>query len=77
MKFGTPVIIERGSLTRTEGPGCKREVKGVLVGARGNDRIVRLSQDDPEDTCGWNKVGDVGRWSASAVRQLNAVSPGV
>jgi hypothetical protein len=44
-------------------------VQGVLVGARGHERFVRLLEDDPLDTVGWNKAGQIGHWSASVVTQ--------
>lgn len=68
MRFGTHVLVRRGGSPPAGTPGCLREVKGILIGARGCIRFVRLTQDDPLDTVGWNKAGDVGWWSASAVR---------
>ena len=69
MKFGTKVLVTRGSEGRPpETPGAHRKVRGVLIGARGYERIVRLLEDDPLDTVGWNKAGDVGNWSVSAVQ---------
>lgn len=69
MKFGSLVTVTRGSPLRAPGSiGCERKVRGVLVGARGNDRMVRLTQDDPLSACDYcPKRGDVGWWSASAV----------
>jgi len=68
MRFGTTVLITRGGTTPSPGsPGCLREVKGVLIGARGHDRLMRLLKDDPLDTVGWNKTGDVGHWGSSSV----------
>lgn len=66
MRFGTVVDVHRGG-GRVRGPGRGRVVRGVLIGAKGNDRIVRLLEDDPDDTVGWRKRGDVGRWGAEAV----------
>ena len=75
MKFGTQVIVERGGHRPTPGtPGCKRFVKGKLVWARGHDRWVKLLEDDPYDTVGWNKAGMIGRWSAGAVIEAGAVT---
>jgi hypothetical protein len=72
MKFGTIVIVERGSEGIPNGrPGCKRNVFGTLVFARGHERWVKLLQDDPFDSLpqmGWNKKGAVGNWSASVVK---------
>jgi len=80
MKFGTKVWVERGSAGRAKGtPGCLRRVKGVLVGARGHERYVRLEEDDPFDSVGaWIKAGDVGNWSASVVteRKENTIEEG-
>lgn len=67
MKFGQRVYVLRGSKGR-QGPGALREVLGVLVGAKGNERWVRLLEDDKLDTVGWNKRGMIGRWSKSVVR---------
>jgi len=69
MRFGTPVWVQRGSLTFTDRPGGGRRVRGVLVGARGHERYVRLTEDDPLDTVGWNKAGQTGHWSSSAVTE--------
>ena len=68
MRFGTKVMVTRGGGARPGEPGSKREVRGVLVGAWDHERYVRLEEDDPLDTVGWNKAGQVGHWSASAVR---------
>jgi hypothetical protein len=68
MRFGTLVMITRGSPGRPAGaPGCLRHVRGVLIGALGWQRRVRLAEDDPHDTVGWRRRGDMGWWSASAV----------
>lgn len=73
MRFGTKVWVERGSTTRSYGPGCNRLVRGTLIGARGHECIVRLEEDDPRSTLKeWSRKGDVGRWSASRVRSVNA-----
>jgi hypothetical protein len=71
MKFGTKVLVHRGSEGRPQGtPGCARWVKGTLIGARGHERYVRLDQDDPYATLGWcTKKGDVGNWSNSVVKE--------
>ena len=70
-RFGTEVSVTRGSRHYPAGtPGCLRLVRGVLIGARGNERTVRLLDDDPCDTVGWNRAGDVGYWSASAIRAV-------
>jgi len=63
MKFGTKVLVTRGG----KGAGNLRQVKGVLVGAHGKERLVRLEEDDPLDMSGWATKGCVGHWSASAV----------
>lgn len=71
MRFGTEVIVTRGSKNYPPGtPGSLREVRGVLIGANGkHTRIVRLLEDDPFATCDYClKAGDVGHWSPSAVR---------
>jgi hypothetical protein len=69
MRFGTEVFVTRGSGTRV-GTGMLREVRGVLIGARGQDCWVRLTEDDtlsslPE----WSRIGDVGHWGRSSVRK--------
>jgi hypothetical protein len=69
MKFGTEVWIKRGGNNSSPGtPGCVREIRGVLVGRKGVLCWVRLVEDDPLDTVGWSKTGDVGYWFKSAVR---------
>lgn len=68
MRFGTKVLVTRGGGVLAGTPGCKRKVRGVLVGAHGYVRMVRLSEDDPLDTVGWSKKGVVGHWSVSAVQ---------
>jgi hypothetical protein len=73
MRFGEAVVVTRGGRARPGTPGCSREVRGVLVDASGSERTVRLTEDDPLSTIAeWSKAGDIGRWSASAVRHLNA-----
>lgn len=69
MKFGTRVLVKRGGhqLPHPGGVGAERTVKGILVGARGTERYVKLTQDDPFDTVGWSKAGQVGHWGADAV----------
>jgi hypothetical protein len=69
MKFGTKVLVERGGGAPAGTPGCKRLVRGVLIGASGkHTRIVRLLEDDPFSTVPeWSRKGAVGRWSPSAV----------
>jgi len=53
MKFGTEVLIERGGFRAPkDGRGCRRFVKGILIGAYGYERIIRLTEDDPCDTVG-------------------------
>ena len=69
MRFGTEVIVTRGSGPRV-GTGMLREVRGTLIGARGQECWVRLTEDDalsslPE----WSKTGDVGNWGRSVVRK--------
>ena len=66
MRFGTPVWVQRGG-SRLTGPGCHRNIRGILIGARGYERTVRLAEDDPLDTVGWNRAGQIGRWGASVV----------
>ena len=70
MKFGTLVEVTRGGGGAPGTPGSKRVVRGVLVGAYGHERLVRLLEDDPLDTVGWNEAGQIGRWSASAVEAV-------
>lgn len=69
MKFGTIVEVTRGGRTAAPGsPGFRRTVRGVLIGAKGqHSRWVRLVEDDPLDTVGWSKAGQVGVWSPSAL----------
>lgn len=64
MKFGTYVMVTRGGGGEPGTRGSKREVAGVLIGARGWQRRVRLLEDDSLDTVGWNRAGQVG-WSSS------------
>jgi len=74
VKFGTVVVVERGSKNREPGtPGSLRLVKGVLVGALGPQRRVRLLEDDPLDTVGWSKRGHIGWWGSSVVRAQPAI----
>jgi hypothetical protein len=68
MKFGTRVIVTRGGGGPAGTPGSKRQVRGILIGARGHQRFVRLTEDDPLATLDWcTKAGDVGNWGASVV----------
>jgi len=70
MRFGTRVIVTRGGGAPPGTPGCKREVRGVMLGALKTEVWVRLEEDDPLDTVGWNKAGQTGHWSRSAVRPV-------
>jgi hypothetical protein len=70
MKFGTIVLVHRGSSGNPPGtPGCKRTVRGVLVGARGANRRVRLLKSDPLSALGYcTRAGDIGWWARSQVK---------
>lgn len=70
MRFGTLVLVQRGGSPASGTPGCLRHVRGVLVGALRCERRVRLLEDDPLDTVGWNKKGQIGWWSCSAVKPM-------
>jgi hypothetical protein len=70
MRFGTHVMIQRGGGAPKGTPGCYRLIEGLLVGARGNERWVKLLEDDPLDTVGWSKAGQIGHWSKSALVTL-------
>lgn len=67
MRFGTAVLVRRGGGALPGTPGCTRVVKGTLIGRHGHECLVRLTQDDPLDTIGINKAGQVYRWGSSAV----------
>jgi hypothetical protein len=68
MKFGTVVEVTRGGIGPPGIPGSHRTVRGVLIGALGkHTRWVRLVEDDPLDTVGWSKAGQVGVWPPSAL----------
>lgn len=73
MKFGTIVMVQRGSRGRAFGtPGCLRYIAGRLLGARGHQRFVRLLQDDALATVGYcTTAGSTGQWSASVVTPLH------
>jgi len=73
MKFGTVVMVQRGSVGRAYGtPGCLRYVAGRLLGARGHQRYVRLLQDDPFATVGYcTDAGSTGQWDDSVVALLH------
>lgn len=70
MRFGDKVTVERGGGGAPGTKGSLRKVRGVLIGRRGHESTVRLTQNDPLDTVGWNKKGQVGRWSSSVVRPM-------
>ncbi len=72
MKFGTKVKVERGGSRPSGTPGCQRTVLGVLVGRRGNECSVKLLEDDPLDTVGWLKAGQIGIWCKSAVTRADS-----
>lgn len=66
------MYVTRGSNRIEAGvPGCKRKVLGIRLGAQGNEVVVRLLEDDPCDTVGWRKRGQVGRWSVSCVSRTS------
>ena len=50
MKFGTKVLVTRGSAGIKSGPGVLRTVKATLIGAYGDTRIVRLDQNSSSTT---------------------------
>lgn len=60
--------IKRGGGAPKGTPGCPRLVKGKYVGAVGHERLVKLLQDDPLDTVGWNKKNQIGHWSSSVIK---------
>ena len=67
---GTKVLVTRGSSGRPKGkPGCLRKVRGVVINVTVRGYDVELSEDDPLDTVGWKKKGDVGSWGTDAVRR--------
>jgi hypothetical protein len=68
MKFGTKVWIFRGGSPKQGTPGCRRAIKGTLVGAAGWSRFVKLEENDPFDVgdC-WSHKGQIGHWSKSQV----------
>lgn len=68
VKVGTKVWVRRGGGAPKGAPGCTRRVRGTLVGVQGHERFVRLDEDDPLDTVGWKKAGEVGHWCSSSVR---------
>lgn len=41
------------------------------MGAFKRELYVRLEQDDPFDTVGWNKKGQIGHWSSSSVSPID------
>lgn len=65
--FGDTVEFERGSDHHAKN---LRRVKGVLVGAKGNQVSIRLLQDDPQAIGGVNKAGQVGIWERSAIKKV-------
>lgn len=67
MKFGTKVLVTRGSAGIKSGPGVLRTVKATLIGAYGDTRIVRLDQNDPLTMFGCFLKGDHGSFGKSAV----------
>ncbi len=64
---GSLVVVQRGSQTRTEGPGRKRGVHARYLDTVGPNLVCQLLEDDPDDTVGWKKAGDIGNWSRCAV----------
>jgi hypothetical protein len=69
MRFGSEVLVWRGSTRIPFGtPGHHRQVRGILIGRRKHQALVRLTEDDPYATGGYClHAGDVGWWSASQV----------
>lgn len=61
MKIGSRVEVLRGSRSRS-GKGSLRHVVGTLLAHECGYVMVRLEQDDPFDTVGWSKAGDIGVW---------------
>jgi len=67
LALGSPVWVRRGGGAALGRPGCTRIVRGTLLAVEGNEAVVRLDEDDPFDTVGWNTKDDVGRWGRSVV----------
>lgn len=75
MRYGTIVLVKRGSEQIQSGPGRLRYVKGVYIGGSSWQRKVRLLWDDPDATVGYcTKKGGVGHWSKSCVFPLHFLS---
>ncbi len=70
MKFGTLVAVQRGGGGTPGTRGSSRVVHGIVVGACQNQIRVKLIEDDPLDTVGWSKAGDIGWWSKSVVKEV-------
>jgi hypothetical protein len=70
------VWVIRGGSPPKGTPGCFRVVRGILVGAVGHQRRVKLTEDDPLSTFEpWSHKGDVGTWGKSAVRPQSGPRP--
>jgi len=73
MRYGTHVLVQRGSARIKKGPGKLRLVHGVYIGGKGEQRKVRLLHDDPYATVDFcTKLGDIGYWSASCVKPVQS-----
>lgn len=52
------------------GPGKDRQVRGHFLRKLDEHNIsCALAEDDPDDTVGWKRCGDIGNWAASCVRK--------
>ena len=68
LSFGDDVWIRRGGGPSDDPyPGCSRSVPGRFIKMDGNNAYCILIVDDPWDTVGWKKAGDIGNWSRSAI----------
>ena len=71
MKFGTKVLVVRGSNHHAKN---LRLVPGTLIGARGkHDRLIRIEVDDRRDLA-FTKAGSKRWFSTSCIIQLDKIN---
>lgn len=62
LRKGQEIVLLRGSRGRTNGPGCERRVRALLISATPHNVAAELLQDDPLATVAPQKTGERGIW---------------
>ena len=68
LPFGSKVTLQRGG-HKSPKPGQFRNVKAIYIGAKGQQVLCRLEQNDPDACYNYcTKKGDTGWWGRSQIK---------